>query len=248
MLRGAQNRLSWGPKPDVGREVIEFQVVAPEPSADSGVVMNNPGESRGNVVLIRQEIQSPQRTSNESPPRTSVGSKATPSLPRDSSLSLLQISDGVQPAASLGFGRWPSPQAITGRRPGHCPGLSNRDADSFQPSRPRSKLPDGPWSFGSTAPGSARGAVLLLPGVRANARTPATRRVATLQRCVEAIGLNPDYSSGLDRSAACCREFIGRHRRFRGCNTDLGDARADDRLYALPSRRLPPCAPGGRDL
>jgi hypothetical protein len=93
-----------------------------------------------------------------------------------------------QPAASLGFGRWPSPQAITGRRPGHCPGLSNRNSMDHPEASIEAARAGTNRRPCSTAPGNARGAVLLLPGVRANARTPATRRVATLQRCVEGKG------------------------------------------------------------
>ncbi len=78
------------------------------------------------------------------------------------------LDGGSRRWASLGFGRWPSPQASEGGRP-LC-GLPNRNSMS---------LPDDPVlasgrsiEFPFESP--ARGARFRLPGVRANARTPAT--------------------------------------------------------------------------
>ena len=73
------------------------------------------------------------------------------------------------------------------------------------------------------------------------ARMTAARDAA---RCTPGDPMNPDYSSQIRSDGTMAREFRCRHRRSRGCDTDLGATHADDRLYAFTSPRLPPFAGG----
>jgi len=82
------------------------------------------------------------------------------------------LDGGSSRSASLGFGRCPSPQAITSRCPGLVRGFRADTPWTFQ-NRTR-VVSLGQESSCSQAPDPFRGSCLLLPGVRANARTPAT--------------------------------------------------------------------------
>ncbi len=82
------------------------------------------------------------------------------------------LDGGSGQCASLGFGRWPSPQAITSGRPGLVRGFRTDTRWVLRRgSRMVSLASTSSWS---KAPDPVRGACLLLPGVRASARTPAT--------------------------------------------------------------------------
>ena len=82
------------------------------------------------------------------------------------------LDGGSNRSTSLGFGRWPSPQAITSGRPGLVRGFRTDTPSPFLHGTRLVSL--GKKIPCSQAPDPVRGACLLLPGVRANARTPAT--------------------------------------------------------------------------